>query len=367
MIDNNLYIKLFANCIPVKGAKRSAIYDLQRNEIKLIPNDLYNILIAETIKIGEIKSKFNNEFDETIDEYFIFLIEHEFAFITKTPEIFPDLSKNWYEPAEINNAIFDISKESSYNITTAFEQLDVLNCKNVQLRFFRRIEIEEITTLLDFLDKQKSFITSVDFIFPFIDAPKILDRYTTLIEKYKRINSLTIYNSKVDKFFESKRHTKSGYIVLVTEKVTSSNHCGIISPEFFSINIKTYTEGFTNNTCLNKKISIDVNGDIKNCPSMSKNFGNIENTSFQQALKVKDFKKYWNVSKDKIEVCKDCEFRYICTDCRAYKEDPDNDFSKPLKCGYSPYTNQWEDWSKNPLKAKAIKYYGMSHLMNTND
>jgi hypothetical protein len=32
-------------------------------------------------------------------------------------------------------------------------------------------------------------------------------------------------------------------------------------------------------------------------------------------------------------------------------------YSKPLKCGYNPYTAIWEDWSTNPLKKKAIDFY----------
>jgi hypothetical protein len=63
-------------------------------------------------------------------------------------------------------------------------------------------------------------------------------------------------------------------------------------------------------------------------------------------------------------VCKDCEFRYICTDCRAYLEDPYNEYSKPLKCGYDPYTGEWSEWSTNPLKQAAIKYYGMEETVN---
>lgn len=96
---------------------------------------------------------------------------------------------------------------------------------------------------------------------------------------------------------------------------------------------------------------------------MSHNYGNVSNTLLQDALKHKDFKKYWNINKDRIDVCKDCEFRYICTDCRAYIEEPDNIYSKPLKCGYDPYTNQWQEWSKNPLKEKTIKFYGMQELI----
>lgn len=92
---------------------------------------------------------------------------------------------------------------------------------------------------------------------------------------------------------------------------------------------------------------------------MKESFGNIKNITFQGALKAKDFKKYWNINKDKISVCKDCEFRHICTDCRAYIENPEDIYSKPLKCGYDPYTATWEEWSTNPLKQKAKAYYNI--------
>jgi len=96
---------------------------------------------------------------------------------------------------------------------------------------------------------------------------------------------------------------------------------------------------------------------------MKQSFGNIKDTTLEDALKKRGFKKYWNINKDKIKVCQDCEFRYICTDCRAYLEDPKDIYSKPLKCGYDPYTGKWSEWSTNPLKQKAIKYYGMEELI----
>lgn len=36
--------------------------------------------------------------------------------------------------------------------------------------------------------------------------------------------------------------------------------------------------------------------------------------------------------------------------------------SKPLKCGYNPYTSEWAEWSTNPLKRKAINFYGMKEI-----
>jgi len=82
-----------------------------------------------------------------------------------------------------------------------------------------------------------------------------------------------------------------------------------------------------------------------------------------KAINKRGFKKYWKVTKDIIEVCKDCEFRHVCTDCRAYTErtkfNNGIDLSKPLKCGYNPYSNKWTEWSTNPLKKEAIMFYGL--------
>lgn len=91
--------------------------------------------------------------------------------------------------------------------------------------------------------------------------------------------------------------------------------------------------------------------------------GNIKDTTLQEALDHPDFRKYWNITKDQIAVCKDCEFRYICTDCRAYIENPEDIYSKPLKCGYNPYTSEWEEWSTNPLKQTAIDFYAMREVL----
>ncbi len=54
----------------------------------------------------------------------------------------------------------------------------------------------------------------------------------------------------------------------------------------------------------------------------------------------------------------------MCTDCRAYVEDPNDNLSKPLKCGYDPYTGKWEEWSTNPLKKTAMKHYGFDTLLS---
>jgi len=72
-----------------------------------------------------------------------------------------------------------------------------------------------------------------------------------------------------------------------------------------------------------------------------KNYGNIEKLSLKEVSLREDFQKIWSINKDQIEICRDCEFRHICTDCRAFLKDSNNTYSKPLKCSYNPYTSKW--------------------------
>jgi SPASM domain peptide maturase of grasp-with-spasm system len=366
MNDKNLFFNLFANCIPVRGKKRSLICDLQCNSFVYIPNDLYNIINKfKKNTIQDVKNYYSNQFDEIIDDYFNFLIENKFIHFTSQIDSFPKLKLNWKNPAKITNAIIDIDIFSVYDIKEFIRQCENIMCQFIQLRYFREIRLEELNDITYFINSEESIISFVEFILPFNNAISEQNYIHLLIEN-PRIHKVVIYNSATNKFLNPVRKGK-GFIIYSTKNIMNSKSCGLISDSYFSINIKTFTESLHHNSCLNRKISIDKDGNIKNCPSMPQSFGNINNTSLEEALNHKDFKKYWNVNKDMIAVCKDCEFRHICTDCRAYTEqthfDGDIDLSKPLKCGYNPYTNVWEEWSTNPLKQKAIEYYGMQDLV----
>ena len=58
----------------------------------------------------------------------------------------------------------------------------------------------------------------------------------------------------------------------------------------------------------------------------------------------KEFRQCWSIKKDNIKVCKDCELRYNCIDCRAGHQ-VDNG-SKPVGCNYDPYKLIWNDEHK---------------------
>lgn len=359
---------LYANCIMVNGHSKCIICDLQRSSYVYIPNDLYNILTFHKGKtIEEIKKINEHKYDDIIDEYFNLLITNEFVFLTDTPELFLELSMNWNEPFQITNAIVDIGKTPSYNVEHVLEDLSKIKCKFIQFRIYKKIQLLELESILKILERIKSNSIGVEFCISYNESFTETS-IENLFQNYRRLNAIVFFSSKKKQGVQVIKNSVKRYILHLKANLVSEKTCGVISKGFFAINIKTFTESQKFNSCLNRKISVDVNGEIKNCPSMPKSFGNINITPLQEVLARKDFKKYWDITKDQIDICKDCEFRYICTDCRAYTERNhiDNeglDLSKPLKCGYNPYTNEWAEWSRNPLKQKSIEYYKMQDLV----
>ncbi len=333
--------RLFANCIPVRGARRSVICDLQRGSYRFIPNGLYDILTAYPDRtLDEIRADFEATEHEIIDEYFDFLLRHELGFWCEEPERFPALDLSWEVPQRITNAIIDLDASSEHQHPSAFAQLitqlDDLGCRALELRVFAGLEPSRLPALL--ATCQRSRLRSIDLLTPYQEG-MLDDDWQQLCQQHPRLSQIVIHSAP-----ETRRIRVEGTGVPIhyrREHINAPSCCGQVHPGYFVCNLKMFTEAQTHNTCLNRKLAVDAGGEIKNCPSMPRSFGNVRETSLHSALAHRDFPRWWRVHKDQIDVCKDCEFRYLCTDCRAYLSDRDNLLSKPAKCTYDPYTASW--------------------------
>jgi SPASM domain peptide maturase of grasp-with-spasm system len=364
------YFKLFSNCIIVKGQNRATICDLQRNKFVFIPNSLTNLFDSNDIlDLKKLTSLLDEESLPILQEYIDLLNEHEFIFECSKNEakLFLKLSLEFDYPSKISNAVIDFDKNSKHDFIKILNHFLIpTNCRHIQFRFYDEIDFDLLKKII--LEINNSFIKSVEIIvkYSLLISNDFLSEW---VSKNKKIKSITIHSATQTRIIKNEDYG-FGIIVEVKQEITNKTHCGVIHHNYFNTMIESFTESQHHNSCLNRKLSIDVDGNIKNCPSMPESFGNVKDTTIEETFNHPEFTKYWNVTKDIINVCKDCELRHICTDCRAYTErthfDGDIDLSKPLKCGYSPYTNEWEEWSTNPLKEKAIEYYGMQDLVNKN-
>lgn len=351
------YFNLFSNILVTKGVNRILISDLQRNNSELYPIELYEII--EQLKIHSIENMIQDYAEESqpiVHEYIDVLLEQEYGFLTngnRNTNFLP-LSHQFQNPVEISNIFMEINDASVLHKIK--QSIDNLGVKHLNIYCKKEL------SLTDFQDIDAIFTESV------VNSIQIFSPFSSCIDQ----NSLNILNDTTSRisnlvFYKCRKphpRTKQQFrftVNFIQEELEISS-CGKVDLKYFNTNQRKVLEAINHNSCLHKKIGIDIEGNIKNCPLMPEVYGNIYQSSLEEALLKPGFKKYWNLTKDHIEVCKDCEFRNVCTDCRAYTErtHTDNqglDSSKPLKCGYDPYTGKWEEWSKNPLKQKAINHY----------
>lgn len=353
------YFNLFSNILVTKGVKRILISDLQRDKSELFPLELYDIIEElRNESIEEVITSYDSEYQYLVNEYVEILIQNEFGFITQDSwdYNFPPLSYEFISPNEITNAYLQIN---DLNVLSKLNNsLSNLGTEHIVIHYNHYLKLEDFKFIEEAF--HNSTVTSIE-IFSLYNNDINENFFEMLDSASKRLYHIVLYACKD---LSLRLEDKYKFKVTFVEENIQINSCGKIDLKYFNTNLLKVLEAKNYNSCLHKKISIDVEGNIRNCPSMPQSFGNIKDTTLEDALSHPDFKRYWNITKDSIEVCKDCEFRYICTDCRAYtemthKSEKGLDVSRPLKCGYNPYNNEWEEWSKNPLKKKAINYYGL--------
>ena len=357
-------IYFFDNCKVVKGAVQSVICDPERDVILVIPNSLADFCqhLNGIYKVDLIK-KFGKENQEIIEEYLDFLLQNEFIFYSEfAPECFPKIDTEFVHPLQITNVIWD----EVFNLSLDFLK-STLN-KNqkyltgfLEIRTFKKVTLDKIAEYLEIF-KNESIFFGISIIAPFYEKQED-EIFPNFFTRFPSLGNITFFNAKKTRKIIINESEKKQVVYL--DKNTQSNLCcGIVNQNLFANTSLHIRESFHYNSCLNRKISIDAEGNIRNCPSMQESFGNIKDTSLAEAIEKPNFKKFWSINKDKIHVCKDCEFRHVCTDCRAYIENPGDIFSKPLKCGYNPYTSEWTEWSTNPLKQKVIDFYDMRKILD---
>lgn len=364
----NKYLMVFSDCIVTKGVVNSTICDISRQQIEVFSSSYYELLGEFKInKVSEVFNSYDEEAHENIASFIDFLLEKEYCTFVDDLSPFPEIKKEFQSPEKINNAIIDIDSVK-FNFEAIVKQLDELECIFLQLRLFSNLySLEELSAILQLM--LDTSIEGVELILKY--NPACSDQeYISFYEQHLLLSSLLMHSAPSDRTLEvlygysgDSEDITAGIkknIFFVEERMENAKKCGKINKNYFCVgNITDLMHNACYNSCLNKKISIDAGGEIKNCPSMIKSFGNIAVNSLGDAYSSPVFKDLWSVNKNKINVCKVCEFRSVCTDCRAYTEDPFNIYSKPLKCGYNPYTGSWEDWKSDPAKEAAMEFYGI--------
>jgi SPASM domain peptide maturase of grasp-with-spasm system len=335
-MKEQMYLYLYPHCHIVKGYSRSMIEDTFKGQYFFIP-DLLAMLLPEIHgnTLVESKKLFTQSNHTCFEDYIAFLQEKELVHLSEKPLDYKKIPLVFEYPASISNAIFIYDKHKAHQ--QIITEIVNLGCEHIQLFINRNITSKELKQLLSLFDD--SIVETLELIVAFQKPFLNISYWQNLYDQCKRLQSVVVMNAQ--KTEQNSVDFLNYNRVLFIEESVTYNDCGDIHPLHFNVNLPFFTEAQAHNTCLNRKFCIDAEGNIKNCPAMSRSFGNIKDTILQEAIEKEGFKDLWFINKDKIDVCRDCEFRYMCMDCRCFIKDPENIYSQPAKCGYNPYICKW--------------------------
>lgn len=334
---DGMHFMLYANCVTVRGARRSLICDLLLHRYQLIPNRLQEILSIRPIPVWEaLRASTKEEDQDCLRRYFVFLEQSGYGFWTRDPGDFPPLDNTYHEAASIANAVVEISIVTHPYLPSVFMQLDQAGCTAIQLVFADTHSspsmVEDVLALC-----ATGRLRTIEVILR-DGADWNETNVRELVERYQRVASMTFTRSC---FHTLERVKPLNTVIRHVLDDWDRSRCGYVTPSFFSVTLKHYNEARVANSCLNRKISVNASGSISGCPCMIDTCGSVATTPLIDALRSPALVTLAKITKDQVAVCKDCEFRLICTDCRVYRATPALD-AKPSHCTYDPYEATWK-------------------------
>lgn len=337
MAENNKYLVTHSSCVLTKGFSRSIICDLQFGNYQFIPNEIFALLTYNhPIKKEDIYSFFEESDYETINEYLEFLEQKDYIFFTDEPNLYPKIAMSWDSSSLITNGIIEFTNKPDVGYLAKInEGLNELICEAALFRVLYSYDKKDLDYLLE--NFTQSTLQCIELHCKFDEKITNTKYLEDLFKSNGRLSRIVFFNSK-----EESTLMFDDYTAVIYSTDSIYNQCGNIHPKYFSISIDGFTEAHNFNSCLNRKLFINNEGDIKNCPHSKFIYGNIKKDKVKDVINSIDFQYLWNIKKDSIHICKNCEFRYVCTDCRMFLRNTEDILSHPSKCTYNPYIAKWQ-------------------------
>lgn len=331
----NRKFKLFQCCIPVKGIKNGIIIDFQRKTLHKVPNQIIDLIAEYSEKdIYTLFYDFNKS-KNTLKNYIHYFIENELVIISDQTENYPPLNNAFLKPAFIDTVKIEIDNFSDFFVLFFEKEINELGVNSIKL-ILKNNEIEnliKINVLLE-VSKINALVLYLEY------SEEKISKLKPIISDDPRISKVIFYNfdSEISTPID---HEKFYFEKLSLEEIFENEN--IESPSDFILDIDIYLEALNHNLMFNKSIFIDSLGNTKKHLKDPENYGNIAKNNILEIIKNDNFNEFWNISKDQIEVCKDCEFRYVCPDGRIPEKIKSEkfDYTFNTSCNYDPYQGIW--------------------------
>ena len=315
-------LKLFSDIIITDGYQRALLQDYHRHKKFYIPLYLSNLIkkYDGNIEKDYVLSLLKNGKNPLFQEYYDFLTENDLIFSVekKNVKLYPKISHDYSMPFKIDNVTILISNHNYKTIFKAFDK-EIFNF----IYCFKLIFCDEISSIN--MDNLRNVVISKEH------------RYLNVVHNPTANNSKILRENKDPLIVEHKIDIRVDHTVFSN---VAFRKFPIFFNEFF-----LYIETLKYNPYFHKCLFIDADGYLRNTPETLPSQFKISDihdvNDLSEIVASPSFSKYSDIPKNKTEICRYCENRYMCVDNRIpQKEGKRWGYTEP--CPYNPYICLWE-------------------------
>ena len=332
--------KIFAfqsNCIITSGLYRSLLCDLNTNKF-IVVNKLIGVFYDTYVESGFSQNDIQNfEKKNNLDLSLLLMQFQEKGYIIELlkseKENFPSISFNKKIEPRITLCELELDIKNLERAQKLINSLNTHSCKDILLFSSEKLELEIIKRFMSQIEFNQ--ILNVNILFKyhkkvhFWSEDELLELYTS----YKRLNPLICYDFGQMKKIATFRTMP--LLIGIPDIKNKSSMSFIADPNLFLLSLTTFNESQNGNLYYNGRMAITEKGEIKRSLFFDDVvFGHITKESNYNIILDESFFKLSNISKDVIDYCKDCEFRYVCFDPRVPQKIDDSFYKFDSSCGY---------------------------------
>ncbi|QTY25996.1 hypothetical protein [Flavobacterium sp. CS20] len=310
---------IFKNVFFTKGHNRTLVFDSLKNDIFFVPNSFYEKLNSNnfTFKVEDLST----------DEY-NFLLENELLIDVDNNNLrnFSDLRGIIDFPFDFKICVIELSEAVSFQLGKLLLNRMLFGQLNVVFSEFSNLK--SIDCLIAFIDELEIDCIDLTFETGFTE-------YEYLFKSISKDNRIYIINNNTNKKIVDDYHSFNNRMFrpngIKESKITND--------------LSVYFESIEKNTYYSDKLFIGRNTEIKNSKESDYIYNHLSDLDSLNSIKLlrdEKFIEYWRVTKDKIIVCKDCEFRRFCNDNRPPIKGK-KFYYHERECEYNPYISKWSE------------------------
>ncbi len=323
------WFNIFPTSIIVDGYNKSVLLNLSGNDFIELPVLLKNLILSlqknSIKKVARMHSIKKKEIDDFVNQLCMLKI----GFKSDVQVKFRKLNHSVESPYNANTLIFSIDS-LNFKMNTS-----ILNYLNIDcLGFHIKVQFD--------LKELKDFITETVKLMNF---NTIQIRFFVSVKKESIEEIIAIHSKITHIILENEMEDK---IVFYNDKtILFLNRNYVANKTRFVINLPYYLEAKNFNYQVHKNLIFDSYGNIRfhsNSPITKFHINSITNRKELQLLyKSGIYKNSLKAKKDDIDICKHCEFRYMCVDSRLPIKRNENEWYFDSECNYNPYIAKWQN------------------------